>query len=363
MSNGERRKTKVERRPMVWKARRTQRREARLHGHPHSVKGAKLARRRFLHLAASAAVLPASHIAWAQAYPTRPVRIIVGFAAGGSTDILARLIGQWLSERLGRQFIIENRPGAGTTIATDALVRARADGYTLGMVSGLNGASATLFSKVNYDFIRDIAPVACIVNVPFVMAVNPAVPAKTVAEFIEYAKANPGKISHGSGGIGSGSHLAGELFKFMTGINMVHVPYRGNSPALTDLLGGQTQVGFDSMPSLTEYIRSGNLRALAITTATRSEALPDVPSMSEFVPGYEASALFGIGAPKNTPSEVIDKLNKEINAGLANSNIRARLADLGGTPVVVSPTGFGKLIAEEIERWGKVIRAANIKPE
>ena len=275
----------------------------------------KLPRRQFLHLAAGAAALPAvSRIAWAQAYPTRPVRIIVGFAAGGAADIIARLIGQWLSERLGQPFVIENRPGAGSNIATEAVVRAPPDGYTLLLVGTANAINATLYDKLNFNFIRDIAPVAGIIRVPNVMVVNPSVPAKTVPEFIAYAKANPGKINMASGGIGTAAHVSGELFKMMAGVDMVHVPYRGAAPALTDLLGGQVQVMFASMPSSIEHIRAGKLRALAVTTATRSEALPDIPTVGEFVPGYEASAWYGVGAPKDTPAEIVDKLNKEINA-------------------------------------------------
>ena len=291
----------------------------------------KLPRRKFLHLAAGAAALPAvSRVAWAQAYPTRPVRIIVGLPPGGATDIVARLIGQWLSERLGQPFVIENRPGAGTNIGTEAVVRAPPDGYTLLLVGRRNAINATLYDKLNFNFIRDIAPVAGIIRVPLVMVVNPSVPAKTVPEFIAYAKANPGKINMASAGIGTPGHVAGELFKMMAGVDMVHVPYRGAAPALTDLLGGQVQVMFGTTVSSIEHIRAGKLRALAVTTATRSEALPDIPTVGEFVPGYEASAVFGIGAPRNTPAEIVDKLNKEINAALADPKIKARLADLGG---------------------------------
>ena len=323
-----------------------------------------LPRRQFLHLAAGAAALPAvSRFAWAQTYPSRPVRMIVGFAAGGATDILARLIGQWLSERLGQPFVIENRPGAGSNIATEAVVRAPPDGYTLLLVGSPNAINATLYDKLNFNFIRDIAPVASIIRGALVMVVHPSVPAKTVPEFIAYAKANPGKINMASGGIGGITHIAGELFKMMAGVDMVHVPYRGVAPALTDLLGGQVQVIFANLAPSIEYIRAGKLRALAVTTATRSEALPDIPTVGEFVPGYEASSWFGVGAPKNTPAEIVDKLNKEINAGLADPKIKARLADLGGTVLGGSPADFGKLIAEETEKWGKVIRAANIKPE
>jgi tripartite-type tricarboxylate transporter receptor subunit TctC len=323
----------------------------------------KLPRRIFLHLAAGAAALPAvSRIARAQAYPSRPVRIVVGFPAGDSaSDIVARLIGQWLSERLGQQFVVENRPGAATNIATEAVVRAAADGYTLLLSSVNNAINATLYDKLNFNFIRGIAPVASIIRAPYVMAVNPTVPAKTVPEFIAYAKANPRKLNMASPGTGTGPHIAGELFKMMTGIDMLHVPYRGGGPALTDLLGGQVQV-YLSVSSI-EYIRAGRLRALAVTAETRWEGLPDIPTVAEFVPGYEASGWFGIGAPKNTPSEIIDKLNKEINAGLADPKIKARLVDLGGTVLSGSPPDFGKLIADETEKWGKVIRDANIKAE
>ena len=291
------------------------------------------------------------------------MHIIVGFAAGGPNDILARLIGQWLSERLGQPFVIENRLGAGSNIATEAVVRAPPDGYTLLLVGSPNAINATLYDKLNFNFVRDIAPVASFIRGALVMVVHPSVPAQTVPEFVAYAKANPGKLSYGSGGVGGITHITPELFKMMTGVNMVHVPYRGVAPALTDLLGGQVQVLFANPAQTIEYIRAGKLRALAITTATRSEALPDIPTVDEFVPGYEASSFFGFGAPKNTPAEIIDKLNKEINAGLADPKIKARLADLDGTVLVGSPADFGKLIAEETEKWGKVIRAANIKPE
>ena len=324
-----------------------------------------LPRRQFLYLvAASAAALPAaSRVAWAQTYPSQPVRVIVGFAAGGPNDILARLIGQWLSERLGQPFVIENRLGAGSNIATEAVVRAPPDGYTLLLVGSPNAINATLYDKLNFNFVRDIAPVASFIRGALVMVVHPSVPAQTVPEFVAYAKANPGKLSYGSGGVGGITHITPELFKMMTGVNMVHVPYRGVAPALTDLLGGQVQVLFTNPAQTIEYIRAGKLRALAITTATRSEALPDIPTVDEFVPGYEASSIFGFGAPKNTPAEIVDKLNKEINAGLADPKIKARLADLDGTVLVGSPADFGKLIAEETEKWAKVIRTANIKPE
>jgi tripartite-type tricarboxylate transporter receptor subunit TctC len=324
----------------------------------------KLPRRKFLRLAAGAAALPAaSSVAWAQSYPSRPVRLIVGFAAGGTGDITARLIGQWLAERLGQQFVIENRPGAGTNIATEAVVRATPDGYTLLMAGPSGAINATLYDKLNFNFIRDIAPVAGVVRQPSVIVVTPSVPATTVPEFIAYAKANPGKLSMASGGIGSPGHVSGELFKMMTGVNMAHVPYRGGAPALTDLLAGQVQVYFSPTPAAIEYIRAGKLRALAVTTAARSEALPEIPTVGEFVPGYEASSWQGIGAPKNTSAEIVEKLNKEVNAGLTDPKMKARFAELGNAVLPGSPADFGKLIAEETEKWGKVIRAANIKPE
>jgi tripartite-type tricarboxylate transporter receptor subunit TctC len=324
----------------------------------------KLPRRQFLHLAAGAAALPAvSRFAWAQPYPTRPVRLIAPAAPASAPDILARLMGQWLSERLGQQFVIDNRPGGGGNIGIEAVVRAPADGYTLLLVASPAAINATLYDKLNYNFIRDIAPVASIIRAPYVMAVNPTVPAKTIPELITYAKANPGKLSMGSTGTGTGAHVAGELFKMMTGVNLVHVPYRGGGPALTDLLGGQVQVAFVSTVSSIEYIKTGRLRALAVTTETRSDELPDIPTVSEFVPGYEASAWFGVGAPKNTPSQIIEKLNEAINAGLADPKIKARLADLGGTPLVGSPADFEKLIADETEKWGKVVKFTGIKAE
>jgi tripartite-type tricarboxylate transporter receptor subunit TctC len=324
----------------------------------------KLPRRKFLHLAAAATALPAvPRFAWPQSYPTRPVRLIVPFAPGGSSDILARLMGQWLSERLGQPFVVENRPGAASNIGTEAVVRASPDGYTLLMVGGWNAINATLYDKLNFNFSRDIAPVAGIVRALNVMVINPSFPAKSVPEFIAYAKANPGKISMASVGIGSGPHLYGELFKMMAGVDMVHVPYRSGGPALTDLLGGQVQVYFASTVASIEYIRAGRLRALAVTTATRSDALPGIPTVGEFVPDYEASTWYGVGAPKATPAEIIDKLNKEINAGLADPKMQARLADFGGTPLVVSPTDFGKLIADETEKWAKVIKSTGIKAE
>jgi len=324
----------------------------------------KLPRRKFLHLVAGIAMVPAfSRIACAQAYPTRPVRLIVGFPAGGGTDLTARLIGQWLSDRLGRPFIIENRPGAGSNIATEAVIRAPPDGHTLLMVNPTNAINTTLYDKLNFNFIRDIAPVASIMRVPLVMEVNPSVPVKSVPEFITYARANLGKISMASAGSGTPLHVSGELFKMMTGVNIVHVPYRGTGPALIDLLGGQVQVMFDAMPASIEYIRAGKLRALAVTTTMRSEALPDIPPMSDFVPGYEASTWFGIGAPKNTDAEIIDKLNQEINAALFDPKIKSQLAALGGTVFAGSPADFGKLIAEETEKWAKVVKFSGAKPD
>jgi tripartite-type tricarboxylate transporter receptor subunit TctC len=315
-------------------------------------------------MAASAAALPAlSHVARAQAYPTRPVRIIVGFAAGGGVDITARLIGQWLSERLSQQFIIENRPGAGTNIATETVARARADGYTLLLVNPANAVNATLYDKLNFNFMNDFAPVAGIMRVPNIMQVNPSVPAKTVPEFIAYAKANPGKVNMASGGTGGGDHMAVELFKMMTGLVMIHVPYRGAAPALTDLIGGQVEVMFASLPASIEYIRAGKLRALAVTTATRSQVLPDIPAVSELVPGYEASNWYGVGVPKNTPVEIVEKLNREINAAFVDPRMKARFADLGGTSLAGPPADFGKLIADETEKWGKVVKFAGLKPE
>jgi tripartite-type tricarboxylate transporter receptor subunit TctC len=324
----------------------------------------KLPRRRFLHLAAGATALPVvSRFAWAQTYPTQPVRIIVSLAPGGGADIVARLIGQWLSERLGQPFIIENRTGGAGNIATEAVVRAPPDGYTLLFITPANVISTTLYDKLSFDFLHDILPVARISRDSLFMVVNPSFPAKTVPEFIAYAKANPGKINMASAGNGSPQHVAGELFKMMAGVEMTHVPYRGQTPALIDLLAGQVQIMFAATPSVTEYIRTARLRALAVTTATRSEALPDVPTVGEFVPGYEASGFFGVGAPKDTPAQTVDKLNKEINAALADPTIKARLIDLGSTVVTGSPVEFGKFIADETEKWGKVIRAANIKPE
>jgi len=323
----------------------------------------KLPRRQFLHLAASAVALPAvSRIASAQAYPTRPVRIVVGFAAGGGYDIIARLIGQWLSERLGQPFVVENRPGAATNIATQVVVNAAPDGYTLLLVGSTNTINTTFYRKLNFDFIRDIAPVSSITRQPQVMLTNPSFPAKTIPELIDYAKANPDKVNTSSPGVGSISHLAVELFKMMTGVKLVHVPFGGNAPALTALLGGQVDVSVASLPSSIETIRTGQLHGVAVTSAMRAKALPDIPAIGEFVSGYEVSAWYGMGAPTGTPPEVIDKINKEINAGLADTNLKARIADFGGTPFLLSPVEFGKFIAEETEKWAKVIRAAKIKP-
>jgi tripartite-type tricarboxylate transporter receptor subunit TctC len=322
----------------------------------------KLPRRQFLHLATGAAAFPAvSRIAWAQTYPSRPVRIVVPFAPGGNTDIYGRLIGQWLHERLGQPFVVENRPGANTNIGTETVVSAPADGYTLLMFSPAAATNATMYEKLNFNFIRDIAPVAGLVLSYPLMLVNPKVPAKTVPEFLAFAKANPGKVSFASQGIGSPGHVAGELFKMMTGADMIHVPYRGGAPALTDLIGGQVQVLFISAGASIQYVKTGQLRALAISSATRSEAMPDVPTVGESVPGYEVSSWFGIGAPAKMPADVIDRLNREINAGLADPKIKARLADADATPFIATPAEFGRFIVSETERWGKVIRAANIK--
>jgi tripartite-type tricarboxylate transporter receptor subunit TctC len=323
-----------------------------------------LSRRHFLNLSASAAALPVvSRTAWAQAFPARPVRMIVGFAAGGPTDIVARLMGQRLSERLGQPFIIENRPGAAGNIATEAALKAAPDGYTLLFVSASNAVNVTLYDKVDFSFIRDIAPVAGIIRAPFVMEVNPTVPAKTVPELIAYAKSNPGKLNFASGGNGSSQHLSGELFKMMTGVEMVHVPYRGSAPAVTDLIGGQVQVMFDNVVSSIGHIRAGTLRALAVTDAARSEILPDVPTTGEFLPGYEATAWAGLVAPKNTPVEIVSVLNQEINTALDDPKMKVRLADLGGTALAGSPADFGKFLAAETDKWGKVVRFANLKAD
>jgi tripartite-type tricarboxylate transporter receptor subunit TctC len=324
----------------------------------------KLPRRQFLHLAAGAAALPAiSRIARAQTYPTRPVRLIVSVAAGGSADLVARLVGQWLSERLGQQFIIENRPGGGNNIGAEAAINAVPDGYTLYLANSANAINATLYQKLNFNFIRDITPVAGIIRFPNVMEVNPSVPVKSVKEFIAYAKANPNKINFASSGNGSTIHMCGELFKMMTGVSMVHVPYRGAGPALTDLISGQMQLMFDNMPSSVAFIRDGKLRPLAVTTASRWDGLPDVPTVAEFVPGFEASAWFGVSAPRKAPVEIVEMLNKEINSILADPKTKERLIDLGGTVLAGSAADFGKLIAEDTEKWGKVVRATNIKVE
>ena len=324
----------------------------------------KLPRRHFLFLPAAAATLLAgSRIARAQAYPTRPVRLIIGYPPGGSADITARLIGQWLSERLGQPFIIESRPGASTNIATEAVVHAPSDGYTLLLVAPANAINATLYEKLNFDFIRDIAPVAGLIRFPNIMQVNPSVPAKTVPEFIAYAKANPGKLNMASAGNGSTTHVSGELFKMMTGVSMVHVPYRGAAPALTDLISGQVQVTFENPLASIEFIRAGKLRALAVTTAARSEVLPDLPTVGDFVPGYEASAWYGVGAPRETPDEIINKLNKEINTILRDPKSKARLADLGASVIPGSPSDFGKLIADETDKWAKVVKFSGARPD
>jgi len=323
----------------------------------------KLRRREFLRLAGTAAAAPVlPQLASALDYPARLVRIIVGFAPGGSTDTLARLISPWLSERLGQPFVIENRPGGATNIGTEAVVRAPPDGYTLLMFDATQAINATLYDKLNFNFIRDIAPIASIVRTPFVMEVHPSVPATTVPEFIAYAKANPGKVNMASAGTGSPSHLFGELFKVMSGVAMTHVPYRGAAPAISDLLGGQVQVYFSVVGTSIEYISTGKVRALAVTTSTRLEALPDVPTVGEFVPGFEASSWYGLGVPKNTPDEIIDRLNREINAGLVDAKLKARLADLGSV-LPGSPTDFRKLVAEETEKWGKVVRFSGAKPD
>ena len=320
----------------------------------------KLPLRQVLHLAA----LPAlSRLARAQAYPTRPVRIIVGFAAGGGADIAARLIGQWLSDKLGQSFVVENRPGAGSNIGTEAVLNALPDGYTLLLATLSNAVNTTLYERLNFRFTRDITPIAGIIRVPHVILVHPSVPAKTVPEFTAYAKANPGKVNMATGGNGSSGHMAGELFSVMAGIKVAHIPYRGQGPAFSDLLGGQVQVLFATTPGTTDYISTGKLRALAVTSTSRVEVLPELSTVGDFLPGYEASQWYGIGAPRNTPAEIIDKLNKEINAGLVDPGMKARFADIGGTVLPASPADFGKLIADETEKWGKVIRAANIKAE
>jgi tripartite-type tricarboxylate transporter receptor subunit TctC len=323
-----------------------------------------LPRRQFLHLAAGVAALPVvSRIARAQTYPARPVRLIAGFPPGGGVDINARLIGQSLSERLGQPFVIENRPGAGSNMGTEAVVHAPADGYTLLLATVPNAVNATLYEKLNFSFIRDITPVATISRVPNIMVVHPSFPAKTVSEFIAYTKANPRKVNMASDGNGASGHVVGELFKMMAGVDLLHVPYRGAAPALTDLMGAQVQVMFPTMPASIEYVRAGKLRALAITTATRSDSLPDVPAVGEFVQGYETSTWYGVGAPKNTPAEIVEKLNKEINAALADPKLKARLANLGAEPMSMTPAEFAKFVFEETEKWGKVVKFAGIKAE
>jgi tripartite-type tricarboxylate transporter receptor subunit TctC len=324
----------------------------------------KLPRRHFLHLAASAAALPSvSRLAWAQTYPSRPVRIIVGFAPGGPADILARLIGQRLAEQLGQPFVIENRLGAGSSIAAETVAKAAPDGYTLLLISSAHAVNTSLYQKLNFNFLRDIAPVAGIDREPLVMLVHPSVPAKTVPEFIAYAKTNAGKLNMASAGNGTLTHVAGELFNMMAGVNLLHVPYRGGAPAMTELIAGRVQVLFNPMAGTVEYIRTGTLRALAVTTPTRSETLPDVPTVRDFLPGYESSVWFGIGTPRSTPEDIVEKLNREINESLADLKIRTRLADWGGAPLAVSPADFGKLIADETEKWANVVKFANIKPE
>jgi tripartite-type tricarboxylate transporter receptor subunit TctC len=324
----------------------------------------KLPRRRFLHLAACAAALPTvSRIATAQTFPSRPVRVIIGYSPGGSADVAARLMGQWLSERLGQPFVIESRPGAGTNLATEAVVRASPDGYTLLWVTTPNAINATLYEKLNFNFIHDIAPVAGIIRFPNVMEVNPSVPAKTVPEFIAYAKANPAKLSMASAGTGTATHVAGALFMMMASVSMVHVPYRGSAPALTDLLGGRVNVMFDAVPSSIEHIRAGKLRALAVTTAKPSDVLPGIPTIADFLPGYESSIWFGVGVPKNTPAEIVDTLNREISEILADPRTKSRFADLGATVLTGSPADFAKLIAEETEKWAEVVKFAGAKPD
>ena len=324
----------------------------------------KLLRRKFLHLAAGAAALVAAPgTMWAQAYPARPVRLIVGFAPGGAADITARLIGQWLSERLGQQFIVENRPGAGTNIATDAVVRAAPDGYTLLLVSVANTVNATLYDKLNFNFINDIAPVAGLIRGPLVMDLNPSVPARTVPDFIAYAKANPGKINVASAGNGTPSHMALELLKMSTGLDLVHVPYRGAAPALTDVIAGQVELLFDNLPTSLEHIRAGRVRPLAVTTAARATALPDVPAVSEFVPDYEVSSWFGIGAPRSTPAGIVETLNREINAGLADPKLAARITDMASVPLAMTQAEFGTHIARETEKWARVVKFSGAKAD
>jgi len=324
----------------------------------------KLPRRVFLRLAAGAAALPyVSRIASAQSYPARPVRVIIGYPPGGSADLTARLMAQWLSERLGQQFIVESRPGAGTNLATEAVVKAPPDGYTLLLVAPANAINASLYEKLNHNFVRDIAPVAGINRFPNVMEVNPSVPVKTVPEFIAYAKANPGKLNMASSGAGSTIHVSGELFKMMTGVNMLHVPYRGSAPAMTDMIGGQVQVMFDNLPTSIEHIRAGKLRVLAVTGTARSDLLPEIPTVADFVPGYEASAWYGVGAPKHTPTEIVTKLNATVNAILADPAVKARFDSMGATLITSSPDEFGKYVAEETEKWAKVVKFSGAKPD
>jgi tripartite-type tricarboxylate transporter receptor subunit TctC len=323
-----------------------------------------LPRRKFFYLAAGALAAPAvARHALADAYPSRPVRLLSGFAPAGGNDIIARLMGQWLTERLGQTFVIENRPGAGTNIAAEAVINSPPDGYTLFVTNLSNAINATLYEKLNFNFMRDMLPVAGIAQAPAVFAINSSVPAKTVTEFIAHAKANPGRINMGSAGIGSTGHLAGELFKMMAGVNLIHVPYRGNAPALTDLIAGQIEVLFPSLGSSIEYVKTGKLRALAVTGATRSDAAPDLPTVGETLPGYQAASFYGIGAPRNTPAEVVEVLNKAVNAGLADPKLKARLSDLGSVPLPGQPATFGELIADETEKWGKVTRFAGIKSQ
>jgi tripartite-type tricarboxylate transporter receptor subunit TctC len=325
----------------------------------------RLPRRRFLQIAAGVAALPAvSRIARAQSYPSKPVRLIIGYPPGGSADITARLTGQWLSERLGQPVVVESRPGAATNLATEAVVRAAPDGYTLLLVAPANAINATLYdNKLSFDSLRDLAPVAGIIRFPNVVVVNPSLPIKTIPELIAYAKANPGKLNMASSGNGSTIHMSGELFKMLTGINMVHVPYRGGAPALTDLMGGQVQVMFDNVPTSAEHIKAGKLRGLAVTSTARSEVLPDLPTVADFLPGYEASAWYGLAAPKGTPDEIIDKVNKAMNAILADPKSQARFKELGASLLPGSPADFGKLLAEETEKWGKVVKFSGAKPD
>ena len=324
----------------------------------------KLRRRQFLQLAAGAAALSATPpSAWAQTYPTRSLRLIIGYPPGGSADITARLTGQWLSERLGQPVVVESRPGAGTNLATEAVVRAAPDGYTLLLVAPANAINATLYGKLNFDFLRDIVPVAGIIRFANVVVVNPSLPIKTIPELIAYAKANPGKLNMASSGNGSTIHMSGELFKMLTGINMVHVPYRGGAPALTDLMGGQVQVMFDNIPTSAEHVKAGKLRGLAVTSATRSDVLPDLPTVADFLPGYEASAWYGLGAPKGTPDEIVGKVNKAMNEVLADPKAQARFKELGASLLPGSPADFGKLLAEETEKWGKVVKFSGAKAD